>query len=67
MLSVEHTKLPSDSDKVSKSAIETFFNIMDVWKFNTSQAMTLLGLKSRSTFFMWKKIRNRQSSHLIAG
>ncbi|MEQ1546841.1 antitoxin Xre-like helix-turn-helix domain-containing protein, partial [Methyloglobulus sp.] len=62
MLSVEHSKLPSDSAKVSKSALRTFFNIMDTWQLNTDQAMTLLGLDSRSTFFKWKK--NPESAKL---
>lgn len=62
MLSIEHAKLPSDSAKVSKSALRTFFNIMDTWQLNTDQAMALLGLDSRSTFFKWKK--NPESAKL---
>jgi hypothetical protein len=62
MLSVEHAKLPSDNAKVSKSALRTFFNIMGTWQLNTDQAMTLLGLDSRSTFFKWKK--NPESAKL---
>lgn len=62
MLSVEHAKLPPDSAKVSKSALRTFFNIIDTWQLNTDQAMTLLGLDSRSTFFKWKK--NPESAKL---
>jgi hypothetical protein len=62
MLSIEHAKLPSDSAKVSKSALRTFFNIMNAWQLSTEQAMTLLGLDSRSTYFKWKK--NPESAKL---
>ena len=62
MLSVEHAKLPSDSAKVSKSALRTFFNIMNAWQLSAEQAMTLLGLDSRSTYFKWKK--NPESAKL---
>jgi Protein of unknown function (DUF2384) len=62
MLSIEHAKLPPDSAKVSKSALRTFFNIMNTWQLNTDQAMTLLGLDSRSTYFKWKK--NPESAKL---
>jgi hypothetical protein len=36
------------------AALRTFFNIAVAWKLNTEQAMTLLGLTSRSTYFKWK-------------
>jgi hypothetical protein len=62
MLSIEHAKLPSDSAKVSKSALRTFFNIMNAWQLSAEQAMTLLGLDSRSTYFKWKK--NPESAKL---
>lgn len=62
MLSIEHAKLPPDSAKVSKSALRTFFNIINVWQLSAEQAMTLLGLDSRSTYFKWKK--NPESAKL---
>lgn len=40
---------------ISTSALNTFFNIMKVWKLNTEQSMKLLGLDNRSTLFKWKK------------
>lgn len=40
---------------VSKSALRTFFNIANTWQLDATQAMTLLGLDSRSTYFKWKK------------
>jgi len=36
-------------------ALRTFFNIAAAWDLDTGQAMTLLGLLSRSTFFKWKR------------
>lgn len=44
-----------DHANVSKSALNTFFNIAKLWRLNAEQAMTLLGLDSRSTYFKWKK------------
>jgi hypothetical protein len=62
MLSVEHVQLLSESAKVSKSALRTYFNIINAWKLNAEEAMTLLGLDSRSTYFKWKK--NPESAKL---
>jgi hypothetical protein len=55
MLSVEQVQLPSESTQVSKSALRTYFNITNAWNLNADEAMTLLGLDSRSTYFKWKK------------
>jgi hypothetical protein len=49
------TQLQADNAKVSKSALRTFFNIMKAWKLSSDEAMTLLGLESRSTYFKWKR------------
>ncbi|MBK8814759.1 MAG: DUF2384 domain-containing protein [Methylococcaceae bacterium] len=62
MLSLSRAQLPSDSAKVSKSALRTYFNIVNAWKLNVEEAMTLLGLDSRSTYFKWKK--NPESAKL---
>jgi hypothetical protein len=43
-----------DVRAVAGGALRTFFNIADAWRLNTEQAMLLLGLTSRSTFFKWK-------------
>lgn len=40
---------------MSASGLRTFFHIMRDWKVNTEQAMALLGLRTRSTFFNWKR------------
>jgi len=55
MLSLATTQLTSDSAKLSKAALLTFFNIATAWSLNADEAMTLLGLDSRSTYFKWKK------------
>lgn len=55
MLSIARAQLPSDSARVSKSALQTFFNIANAWRLSADEAMTLLGLDSRSTYFKWKK------------
>lgn len=55
MLSLAAAQLSSDSAKVSKAALLTFFNIATAWNLNADEAMTLLGLDSRSTYFKWKK------------
>ncbi|MFA5983692.1 MAG: MbcA/ParS/Xre antitoxin family protein [Methylococcaceae bacterium] len=39
----------------SRAALQTFFNIAQVWQLNVDEAMALLGLDSRSTYFKWKK------------
>jgi Protein of unknown function (DUF2384) len=64
MLSLAHAQLPSDSAKVSKSALRTYFNIADAWHLNVDEAMALLGLDSRSTYFKWKK--NPESAKLTS-
>jgi hypothetical protein len=55
MLSLATAQLPADSTKLSKAALLTFFNIATAWSLNADEAMTLLGLDSRSTYFKWKK------------
>jgi len=62
MLPVEQIQLSSESTQVSKSALRTYFNITNAWKLTADEAMTLLGLDSRSTYFKWKK--NPQSAKL---
>jgi len=62
MLPVEQIQFSSESSQVSKSALRTYFNITNAWKLTADEAMTLLGLDSRSTYFKWKK--NPQSAKL---
>jgi hypothetical protein len=55
MLTLAHSRSRFDDAMIAKSALRTFFNIAEAWKLTTDEAMTLLGLDSRSTFFKWKK------------
>jgi len=64
MLSTAQVQLPADSAMVAAAALRTFFNIADTWRLNVEQAMVLLGLDSRSTYFKWKK--NPESASLNA-
>lgn len=55
MLSLTQSNALLNKEKTSKGALRTFFNIANKWGLNSEQAMTLLGLDSRSTYFKWKK------------
>jgi hypothetical protein len=55
MLTLASGRSRFDDAMIAKSALRTFFNIAEAWKLTTDEAMTLLGLDSRSTFFKWKK------------
>lgn len=44
----------ADNRTFSRAALRTFFQIAQAWRLDTEQAMKLLGLSSRSTFFKWK-------------
>lgn len=50
--------LPSPTDLSAREAgqalLRTYFSIADAWKLSPREAMTLLGLNSRSTFHVWK-------------
>ncbi|WP_024297855.1 MbcA/ParS/Xre antitoxin family protein [Methylomicrobium lacus] len=55
MLSIANSRPGLDDAMIAKGALRTFFNIADAWKLSTDEAMVLLGMDSRSTFFKWKK------------
>lgn len=38
----------------AQALLRTFFRIAEAWQLSTAEAMTLLGLRSRSTFHVWK-------------
>ena len=40
--------------EAGQALLRTFFNIAEAWKLSSREAMTLLGLRSRSTFHLWK-------------
>ena len=43
-----------DEKQKTHVALNAFFRLVDFWGLNTQQAMTLLGVPSRSTFMSWK-------------
>jgi hypothetical protein len=52
--------LPSDPvewERLSGAGIRTFFRIAELWGLDVDQQMALLGLRSRSTYFKWKRER----------
>ena len=38
----------------AQALLRTFFRIAEAWRFTPRESMTLLGLRSRSTFHLWK-------------
>jgi hypothetical protein len=38
-----------------RALLRTFFGITEAWKLSAREAMTLLGLRSRSTYHVWKE------------
>ena len=40
--------------EAAQALLRTFFSIAEAWKLGAKEAMTLLGLRSRSTFHVWK-------------
>jgi len=42
-------------EKLSGPALRTFFRIAELWDLNVEEQITLLGLRSRSTYFKWKR------------
>lgn len=50
-----HNQPAMDEAQIARGALRTFFNIARDWDLDTDQAMRLLGLTSRSTYFKWKK------------
>lgn len=43
-----------DETRKTQVALNAFFRLVDFWGLDTQQAMTLLGIPSRSTFMSWK-------------
>lgn len=55
------THLPAESPQpdlatreAGQALLRTFFSIAEAWKLSPREAMTLLGLRSRSTYHVWK-------------
>jgi hypothetical protein len=53
---------PKQADLATREAgqalLRTFFGIADAWRLSAREAMTLLGLRSRSTYHVWKEGRS---------
>ena len=45
---------PDNETQKTQVALDAFFRLVDFWGLDTRQAMTLLGVPSRSTFMSWK-------------
>lgn len=58
MRSVLSRQQPQPADLATREAgqalLRTFFSIAEAWKLSAREAMTLLGLRSRSTYHVWK-------------
>lgn len=46
---------PAEWDRLAGAGIRTFFRISALWDLDTEAQMGLLGLRSRSTLFKWKR------------
>jgi hypothetical protein len=40
--------------EAAQALLRTYFGVADAWKLSSREAMTLLGLRSRSTYHLWK-------------
>ena len=40
--------------QAARALLRTFFNIAQAWKLDAREAMALLGVRSRSTYYAWK-------------
>ena len=41
--------------EAGQALLRTFFNIADAWKLTAAERMALLGVRSRSTFHLWRE------------
>jgi hypothetical protein len=41
--------------EAGQALLRTFFNIADAWKLTGAERMALLGVRSRSTFHLWRE------------
>ena len=41
--------------EAGQAMLRTYFRIADAWKLSTAERMTLLGLRSRSTYHLWRE------------
>ena len=43
-----------DTREAAQALLRTYFGIAEAWQLSSKEAMTLLGLRSRSTYHLWK-------------
>lgn len=53
-LPAEHPQPDLATREAGQAILRTFFSIAAAWKLSPREAMTLLGLRSRSTYHVWK-------------
>jgi hypothetical protein len=53
----EAPRVDLGSREAARALLRTFFRIAAAWKLDTRERMTLLGLRSRSTYHLWKDDR----------
>lgn len=41
--------------ELSGSALRAFFRLVELWRLSPEEAMTLLGVTARSTYYKWKR------------
>jgi hypothetical protein len=46
--------VPLDTREAAQALLRTYFDIAEAWHLSSKEAMTLLGLRSRSTYHLWK-------------
>jgi uncharacterized protein (DUF2384 family) len=51
----ERREIDLTTREAGQALLRTFFNIAATWKLPPRDAMTLLGLRSRSTYHVWKE------------
>jgi hypothetical protein len=54
---------PVELERVSGAAVRTFFRIAGLWRLDAEQQMAMLGLRSRSTYFKWKREQKARLDH----
>ena len=52
---VEAPPVELSTREAGQAMLRTYFRIADAWKLSTAERMVLLGLRSRSTFHLWRE------------
>lgn len=46
---------PADSRQLSAAGLRAFLRLSELWRLSVAEQMRLLGLRSRSTWFKWRR------------